>query len=699
MVKPVDTRTYVYCNIGPVISGSFSESSALDAGLVVTTGSVILKGIFSPAEGSACELAYYDVVTNKIARLGRTYKVISYTCNPFEGTTEVSFACPLGYVQDYEPPVVTLNSSTDPNSTINKDDMSELQKAALLRPISAKYIAERALNTVGLSASLPLNITLYREDFLLEGNYLSYVNDFCVSENKLLYANSGGGLSILDTSNLNSSGPSVTEREVIALNGIGSPIRGATRVYTEYDYIALDAEALERDQDDEQTAKDLAFCSKSTSTGLEQVQEYTYQEFDSELDPEDRQEITYEAKWIPRSETKVCTDSEGREISSVETRYDYYGKTITETTTEYKEETSFSVGNSLSTVIGGTYGSVSNSAFNSVSAKALDAFNRAADALRSIRYTMTADEFKEAWDGLLEQFQTTTTTRETTVTEPGGRVAEGINLPNELLALSGYLEPKPSTYSQIIPNPQITSKSYEVSVNAPWFSATYTEEHTSSYRTTKGSNKIAKYLESFTVVEGETYQWDELDISNPSSIFSKCIGLATPLTLQDWQGSSNVTYVDYNEIIEQYKEKKEEALSNNVYTQQLNRQTTTEYVTGAGNTGPGITVTYSPPYTSDDRIVVTSSGPGYTRYGVVRSNAAEQASAYARVQNKLAQGQAYGISVTLPIKYFPNRPLSPIYVNARSKSAKYLMDNWTVAFDSSGILMQANLLLQGGVLA
>ena len=95
----IDARARIVCNLGPVISGSVSDSHIQGGGIIYTTGSLELAGLFSHAPGTEVKLAFASI--DKLTAAPRTNLVVlSCLANPLTRRTQVEVGCPLTYAKN-----------------------------------------------------------------------------------------------------------------------------------------------------------------------------------------------------------------------------------------------------------------------------------------------------------------------------------------------------------------------------------------------------------------------------------------------------------------------------------------------------------------------------------------------------------------------------------------------------------------------
>lgn len=97
----LDARAQLVCNIGPIISGQLSDDHQQGRGVIRTTGTIVLSGLFSPEIGSVVNLAYVDASGSTLARFPRaTLRVIAAYADPFTRQTTLEVGCLMSFLSN-----------------------------------------------------------------------------------------------------------------------------------------------------------------------------------------------------------------------------------------------------------------------------------------------------------------------------------------------------------------------------------------------------------------------------------------------------------------------------------------------------------------------------------------------------------------------------------------------------------------------
>jgi hypothetical protein len=228
----IDIRADVYCSLGPVISGSFSDDYIQDSGLIKTRGEVLLKGIYRPEIGTVVEFAY--IRSGIASRLPRKLRVLSVFSDPYRGTTNIALGCRLSYLEGRKPPIKNP-TSVDENGETPPDVI-----ATASLPISAAYVFEQCLAELGLIADQnPLTNKFSVEEFALDSGYIQVMSDLLKSEGYFGYINEEEVLTVKSINIEGGFGPVVGIDEIIDISPIDVGELPGDTVIANYSYLKL----------------------------------------------------------------------------------------------------------------------------------------------------------------------------------------------------------------------------------------------------------------------------------------------------------------------------------------------------------------------------------------------------------------------------------------------------------------------------
>lgn len=645
-----DVRAYVYCSLGEVISGEITESSVVDSGLITVSGSVVLSGVYAPQRGSTVQLSYYKQGT--IGRIGRKLRVLGYYANPVTRTTEVSIGCYLTYHSDTQPAPVTLSSQeTDDNL-----NLSELDKLALLNPTRAATVFKYCCDTLGISYdSIPLTNQFFRENFDLDGNYISLMSDLLKSENYIGYLDSSERLKFIHTPTYSTNGPVLQETNIIDISPIQSDLIPADYVYSTVPYrrIKLD-DAVNADFPQEQrtfiygsvsngdledTVEDRSY--PYTLSGWERNDILSKREYRYEH-PQTKEIIVRTLFWTPITDWTAYYDAQGRVERRVEYRSGLYG-------TYFKVDT---------TTYGGTGEGYEYQREVSVEGGPAELLVEACGLPEEVMVPLP--------NGVPFTFYTTYSNGYVQVTQ--GAMPGISDLANAYWT-EGW-----------------DRKSIRITESTPYSVETHNYQYQLAVNTSDGAQGIKNYMESYkdnpsAIDIGLVFEMaDDVVLTNATHTFET---KKPEYKINDGQGR------DYNSSPDnEVGRVGDQADRAATYSTEVENKIEILY----SQQPKGIILEFTPPYLSDDKITKVGD-----LYRVTASDAPQKARAYASIQNKFRLGQINGQSVVLPIEYVPATPFGTIYLDFNGVVGAYKYDNVSIAFDNTGILFSADCLFWGGV--
>ena len=178
-----DIRARVVCSLGPVISGDISDDYIQGNGVIKTSGSLILSGIFAPAVGQKIELGYISNINGQkvAARIPRTLRVLSSFSDPFKRITTVEIGCLFTYLSDKKPP-------PERPVSVNSDEVDEEEKKRVIVPVRASTVLAECFSKLGINYSgANLTNVFAVEEFDFSAGYVDVISDLLVSEGQFCY--------------------------------------------------------------------------------------------------------------------------------------------------------------------------------------------------------------------------------------------------------------------------------------------------------------------------------------------------------------------------------------------------------------------------------------------------------------------------------------------------------------------------------
>jgi hypothetical protein len=243
----LDTRAYVYCNLGPLASDSSvaSDHATGGAGVVKLRGTINLAGVFRPSPGAVVELAYSDG-QNWLARLPVRLRVLSSVCNPLQRDpiTAVSVGCDLAYYEDRKEPPRALTARD-----LNPSEPEFVWRVAV-PAISAAKLVENILSALGLDyiGSIPLTNYLSADEFDMTAGYIEELSKLCASEQYIARMTEDGRVQFIKKATPLGSARLFTEDHLIELNPINTGELPGEAVFAKYTSTILNPPASPGDE-------------------------------------------------------------------------------------------------------------------------------------------------------------------------------------------------------------------------------------------------------------------------------------------------------------------------------------------------------------------------------------------------------------------------------------------------------------------
>lgn len=700
MANVLDVRAWVYCNLGTVISGNIQESSIIGAGLINVSGTLQLSGVYKIRRGDPVELAYYK--NGRVARLGRKLRVISAYANPVTRTTEVAVGCYLTYQAESSPPPQVLSSAEDTNTP----DVDGIAALLLIKPISAKYVAERCCAALGLSHdTIPLTNQFYRDRFEISGPYLNVLSDLLISENYVGYVDSNETLKFINMANLSGTGPVLNESKVIDITPINTGDQDADVVYSivqrktiklddsldaggsgdaedveeilERNNIPVNEETLAQAEGGGTTTRIYGYASgywlSGYSTALPEVALFRHQPKKPAGSTQQPPAIEVRVTYNPSSSWTAKYNNSGQIQYRFERKGGVWGDTRKEVYYDYSDT------NGVETEIVTSYVYAPREEIVLACGFPSDALPNLPANISAIAANIVSPGSGDTFGTSILKEKTVTVTRATDTsvitteykTVPMIYTADGASLIQLLIRsfiegrtavlatqMTGIVDiadnlislPGVVTFAQKAPSTRISQTVSISDLSGP----SSEPEGKFPYDPTKLDEEDQN---SLLAQELENDQTGEASTELPGGSFAGSLDAA-----DDSKAGYIANVVEVPEII---------------YSK---------------NTPGGIVLEFTPPYLSDDRLVASGG-----KYSVTPSDAATKARLFANTQNRLRFGRKNGQSVVFPVEYLPTRPFGPMYLDFNNVVGQYRMDSTNIVFDGTGILVSTDAIFWGGV--
>lgn len=665
----IDIRAKTYCSLGEVISGNFSDTYAQSSGLIFTRGSVELKGSIRPAVGTVVQFAYAK--GGVLARLPRTLRVLSSFADPFRRTTKIELGCLLTLLENRKPPV------KDPNSKEENDVPCYVYEKATL-PISAKYVTEQILSTLGITADpVPLTNYFSVEEFDLSSGFIQVLSDLLVSEGYIGYLDEQEILRFRDLSEEVGSGPLVGGDKIIDIEPIGVGDLPGDAVIVRYSSLRLKPP----DELENEEARARRAWEWEETFGLDQEVSISYENDDGET-------VTVIGTYRPYSFTASYYDVWDRPVE----RFSYSTSSVAETNNRWAVDLYKSQGSGFTDLTSSYISTIWNYKIKAPARNTPPGFpyiqsGSGTEGIKvylgnfSLLATEAASECKypkpDGYEEVLEELT------ESYISE--AEVAGTLNVDSFAFETQfGATVPSfstaafpPGAFGVYTAPESRTIISYELD-KVSGITKTSTRQFLMYGKTTSGQQDMATRVSRLATAES----FDQYSTSMSNLIFDA------------WQPRNlgvEVRIRTEREFGLQRRPSQEER--NNTYNSKPNVTDQVAEVTWVtGSTESTNYIEFNLPYAPDDRISWSES----TGYTSTPSDAPAKALKFGRIQNRLLLGNRSGVSLQLPVELMPPYPFDPLYLKAEGLTAQYRVNGASFTFDSNGIVASADCLFWGG---
>jgi hypothetical protein len=222
----IDIRANVFCNLGPIIEGSLSDSYVQGNGLIYCRGSVTLDGIYQPTLGQVVDFAYQK--NGWLSRFPRRLRVLSSFADPFSRQTQIELGCKLTYLKDYKKretsvidnrdmPPISIAASSDATNPVREQDRGYIPQS-----IGINTIIDFCLNELGITSStqLPFSSRVNGSKFEADTPYVQMLDEILKSAAYVGYLDESELLVIRNLTDDSGTGPVIGRDEVIAMEPI-----------------------------------------------------------------------------------------------------------------------------------------------------------------------------------------------------------------------------------------------------------------------------------------------------------------------------------------------------------------------------------------------------------------------------------------------------------------------------------------------
>jgi len=229
----LDIRAITSCNIGPLISASISDDYIQGSGLIKTSGSCEISGIYTPAPGDIVTFTYSK--SGVVRYIPRKLRVLSSFADPFRRITSIELGCKLTYLQDLTDPI-NWDAFDDPE---NEDrDVDEI----VTIPIYASSIMQKCCTELGVTPSqIPLTNRFSIAEFDFSGGYVDILSDLLISESYCGFLDLDENLVVFSLDNDGGDGPLINSEKLIDIGPIGVGQLPGNAVVVSYSTLKLKA--------------------------------------------------------------------------------------------------------------------------------------------------------------------------------------------------------------------------------------------------------------------------------------------------------------------------------------------------------------------------------------------------------------------------------------------------------------------------
>lgn len=229
----VDTRSWAWCNLGPLsadastLSESYLQGSG--GGVIKVTGTINLQGLYRPNPGDAVYLAASDG-QRWISRIPRKLRVLSSFADPLRGITTVSVGCKFAYFENRKAPL------KNPDVAEANPSVPEVERTYRTLTISAAFVTQQILDALGLTAASTIPFTNRRiaDQWDLSAGYVQELAKIAESECYRCRLNEDEQVVFVSLNQGLTTAPLLTEQQIIDLTPQTVGELPAEAVYASY---------------------------------------------------------------------------------------------------------------------------------------------------------------------------------------------------------------------------------------------------------------------------------------------------------------------------------------------------------------------------------------------------------------------------------------------------------------------------------
>lgn len=688
----IDLRANVRCNLGRLVEGSISDDYIQGAGLIKTSGSCIIDGTITPAPGT---IVIFQYTKGGVTRtVPRKMRVMSSFADPFRGVTTVELGCKLTYLDDLTDPI-NWSAYDDPfNDSLNAEDRN-----IVVLPISARGIAEKCLQELGIRASsMPLTNFFSIPSFDFSSGYVNILGNLLVSESFFGYLDFNETLQISSLIQPGGSGPVLGREQLVDVGPIGVGQLPGESVVVSYSTLKLRPPDPEEDDSEEAVARrDWEFEStrEPYSFVLIEVGRVGTQSRDvmGRYTGTFYRNVSVEYGWFPYSETVTEYDSWDRVTKKTTIKRSIVAEYNTEPSRVWwSRRKAFTVNWEGS--IGIQPGRWQES---EVEQETITTYQYGVNAVGS--------EKEEGYDEILSET--------TEVWGPSALALGGLTLKYwrgsgtifRITTLEIWLPPVNDRvliervvieYESEGRSPQYLSRK-EVDLFPRLVDIGYFPMTKKVTRTWRIYCKTQRGQAHFA---GEYYNAQVSATDDPGWDYGSTGGIppeqsaARALTLV-YDGESVNTVSGREAFLEGRPSAEERRLADQADGGDPNNGYQTSSVESLelalGSAAAQRRIEFSMPFASDDRFAKAGDGT----FSSIQSDAPQKARNYGRAQNRILMGNRNGMNIQAAPELLPPAPLSPVYINAGGRTVMYRGNAMGWTMDQSGIVASSDAIHWG----
>ena len=672
----VDIRAKIYCDLGEVISGGFSDDHVQGTGLIRTRGDLVIKGLVKPSYGQLVQLGWKRGTV--FSRVPRALRVLSYFADPFRRTTTIQLGCKFTLYENAAP-----GAEKDRYFYSKEDDNNKALPCTVydtgLLPISAGNIAAKCLYALGISGTTGLTNYYAADKFDLGNGYVSVLNDLLYAESKVAYLRADETLHVINLTDNPLNAKVIRAEDVIDIGAIAGGEPPVDAVGVRYSYTRYKKpEGL-----DANSSKEARWELAETFGALTKV----------------KIPISTESLQLKEYYTVIYNP-----YQKVETTYDRFDRPIKVVTTL----------RSHTAAVNPTY-----------IAQLLDAYR--ADPARSNNLIPQTGPVYE----VTELYYDYARAAEDLEEAPGETALECLTKAQQAKTFD---RDKDSQYIRTRSYRYISDLEIAGSMNILQYNfVNPTTEATEVVHPSSTANRLVEYVEQsvdtivveelagrteatgtgINVLKNQTVYNRQTTVTKRSRVFDqtqqqlfadRSVLVDTAQALVDeinfaaelFSKDTAVEQTSSKEYNVNRRPSASEASDARNKKGIRNAEDTTEVVFVTGSENSNNSRIYDLPLAPDDRISYLGGGiPG--SWSVTASDARVKAVNFARSQNRLNLGHRYGFSLQLTAETIPPYPLDGLAVEASGALALFLANGISWAFDSNGIVCNTDAVYWAGL--